>query len=227
MEEVVQEEVVQEERVELVEEEEPDASDASDEWGDMEEVVEFLWGKKQFTCRWSICGTQVHEAKVVLKDWREEALKVLWRDHSDNLEAREWINKQMKRRKGFNGIEQLAWERKWQGSWEIPAVAAHAQHVEMPIEEPAFDAVHDSNPQPVSGPMDLCGGYHDWHECTWPGYTGLEKRSCFDCNKMFRHKKDGLEGGKDVGIWPSEKNPGYYCKKVGCVAMCANMQKKK
>jgi hypothetical protein len=42
-----------------------------------------------------------------------------------------------------------------------------------------------------------------------------------DCGKLFRHENDGIEGGKSVGFWPTESNPGFCCKVVGCVAMCA------
>jgi hypothetical protein len=72
-----------------------------------------------------------------------------------------------------------------------------------------------------SGYYDLCEGYHDWEECAMPGYKRLQHRSCSGCEIQFRHHNDGIEGGKDCGFWPSEKHLGYYCRKEGCVAMCA------
>jgi hypothetical protein len=60
-------------------------------------------------------------------------LKVLWRDHNGNLEVRKWINKLMKRRKGFNTIERLAWEHKWPGAMD-PAPQDETNNNEQVLE---------------------------------------------------------------------------------------------
>jgi hypothetical protein len=107
----------------------------SDKWGDMEEMMEFFWETKEFKCRWT-CGILLHDASHVLKDleFREEALEVLWRDGMNNLEVREWVNKKMKRWKGYKdykGIEGYAWARKWIGSFNVAGVAAATPRVPL------------------------------------------------------------------------------------------------
>jgi hypothetical protein len=95
-----------------------------DDWGEFIEILSFNWKTKRFLIDWEKGGRREHNAKVVIEDWPEEALEVLWREHRDKLHVRAWVDKLMKKKEnGYIDIENYAAQRNWEGSYDRPAVA--------------------------------------------------------------------------------------------------------
>ena len=102
------------------------------EWGDRT-ILSFMWpahnanGKKEFNVKWSGNLKETKEpAMRVLKDMPEEALRVIWKDHHNNIQMREWINKAGGRsfRKSWVDIETYALKHNWPPATPIPIAAA-------------------------------------------------------------------------------------------------------
>jgi hypothetical protein len=110
------------------EEGQPDDDDDDDPWGEMDAVTGFNWSAKSptFTVVWSKAGSHEEKARLVLLDKPRKCMKILWRDHRNNLRVMNWINnlKIMKKRvEGWVDIETYARHCQWEGSFEVPIAA--------------------------------------------------------------------------------------------------------
>ena len=67
-------------------------------------VESFLWPKKKFVLKWSDSDQpQLAVVKDSVNDYPKECMQVIWRDHRENKEVVEWIDKAGKRLKKLGG----------------------------------------------------------------------------------------------------------------------------
>lgn len=117
--------------------EEDSESDSTDPWGDMEDVISFRWEKKpKFIVRWSKCGETMEAAEHVLVDMPQKALEILWKNHRNSWPVLDWVNslKVMKEAiSDWKDIESYAARQQWDGSSEIPKVAAASKKIQTKL----------------------------------------------------------------------------------------------
>ena len=216
-----------------------------DDMGDM--VVEkFNWKEKTFKNTWTGNGTVTNDSyDLVLQDYPEEALKVIWDQHKNNMQVREWIN-------GVGGlyvekwldIEDYARVRRWVGCLNVAIAAkttittiAGGKPVDKLVEaDKVIDAaVEDKNMEkvaagivalssPTKKKQDVCVGFHHWEGCNNGSYVTkgcLAGKRCHGCNAEFRGtRKPTIEEELVGGYWPSGRDVCYHC--VWCkIAYCS------
>jgi hypothetical protein len=101
-----------------------------EDWGDMMDVIGFHWStveQPEFIVRWSKGGKLKHPAGVVLADFTEEALLVLWKGYRNVMPIVNWINGLDCMKEivdGWDGFESYAARLGWVlGSFVDPGVA--------------------------------------------------------------------------------------------------------
>ena len=101
--------------------------DVNDEYGTIDKVIEFKWGRRAFLVKWSKKKKPLEEPAVnVIEDLPEVTLPMIWAKCRSNPRVSTWINTSEKMKEiveGWDGIERLAFRKGWVGSFEVPAAA--------------------------------------------------------------------------------------------------------
>jgi hypothetical protein len=199
--------------------EEDSDSDSTDPLGDMEDVISFWWGEQpKFEVKWSKCGMTMEAAEHVLMDMPQKALEILWKKHR-NLQVLNWVNslKGMKDAVSeWKDIESYAARQRWDGSLEIPKVAA--------LNVNGLDDADVPNEDDGGKRQQYCRlTDHRWETCDKGAYVEsngvLFGRSCLLCDVKFQ---PGIKrSGDDVEnkYWLTLKNKVEHCMKCD-VCLC-------
>ena len=101
--------------------------DVNDEYGTIDRVIEFKWGRRAFLVKWSKKKKPLEEPAInVIEDLPKVTLPMIWEKCRSNPRVSTWINTLEKMKEiveGWDGIERLAFQKGWVGSFEVPAAA--------------------------------------------------------------------------------------------------------
>lgn len=133
--------------------------ESEDDLGEMVEVIGFTWSTVQpkFLVRWSKGGKLRHPASVVLIDFPNEALKVLWKGYRNKLQVMDWVNGLDCMKSvvdGWKDIESYAANLQWDGSFVVSNVAAQKKRT-RPVKAKKRNAFGDLMDECVVGTPTL------------------------------------------------------------------------
>ena len=211
-------------------------------------IIDFLPKRNRFVVKFSIDGDpEEAAAKAVIQDCAEAGLRMIWQHSRSNPRVADWINNVKwirKLRRGWSGIEQLAYERGWEGSFEVAEAAAVATPVVAAAEpvtptrqiaqdfESPFDSAEKRSPTipPRSvGVFDHGGGGGELSEMEESAATveSVGKVLCTGWHQWFDYEGPGYEPLENVmscwkcgvGFYP---NGPYRIKLTSPVHYCTD-----